>query len=70
MAGEPGQLRQLHSQPLWKLLPEAFQLRVIAEGVETSEHRDMLLKMGCELGLGHVFAHLIKPEIVIEWMNG
>lgn len=51
-------------------LAEAFQLQVIAEGVETPEHRDILLKMGCELGQGHAFAYPMEPELVIEWMNG
>jgi len=41
----------------------AFRRRVIAEGVETVEHGELLLKLGCDLAQGYVIA---KPMPAVE----
>lgn len=37
-------------------------LRVIAEGIETSEQRDLLISVGCDLGQGYLFARPLRAE--------
>ncbi|MCT7656057.1 EAL domain-containing protein [Oceanimonas sp. NS1] len=37
-------------------LADAFDLQVLAEGVETKTHGDMLLRIGCELAQGYGIA--------------
>ena len=37
-------------------LGESFQLRVVAEGIETEDQLERLLRLGCELGQGFYFA--------------
>lgn len=48
-------------------LAEAFQRRVIAEGVETSAHARALLAMGCEYGQGYAFARPMPASQLLEW---
>jgi diguanylate cyclase (GGDEF)-like protein/PAS domain S-box-containing protein len=50
-------------------LAEAFGRRVIAEGVETLKHGELLLNMGCEIAQGYAIARPIEPDKVIEWTN-
>ena len=38
------------------LLAEALNIEVIAEGVETKEHYEMLKQLGCRLFQGYYFA--------------
>jgi diguanylate cyclase (GGDEF)-like protein/PAS domain S-box-containing protein len=49
-------------------LAAAFDRQVIAEGVETVEHGDMLLRIGCELGQGHAIAYPMPASEVAEWV--
>ena len=42
---------------------------VIAEGVETVEQGDMLLKMGCELAQGYVVARPMPRDKIQEWIK-
>ncbi|WED24517.1 EAL domain-containing protein [Vibrio sp. JC009] len=52
-------------------LASAFNLRVIAEGVETLEHGAQLLSMGCELAQGYGIARPMPakdlPDWIIQW---
>ncbi len=50
-------------------LSTAFRRRVIAEGVETVDHGEMLLYMGCELAQGYGIARPMPGEAVPEWMR-
>jgi EAL domain-containing protein (putative c-di-GMP-specific phosphodiesterase class I) len=40
-------------------LAQGFDMKVIAEGVETEAQRDFLLEAGCEYAQGYLFA---RPE--------
>jgi len=46
----------------------AFQRQVIAEGVETVEHAEMLLRLGCELGQGYAIARPMPADSLDEWL--
>jgi len=48
-------------------LAQAFRRKVIAEGVETIEHGDILLQMGCELGQGYGIARPMSADIFEQW---
>ena len=48
-------------------LSKAFDLSVIAEGVETQEHAELLLKHGCELAQGYGIARPMHPDAIIAW---
>ena len=49
-------------------LAQAFDRRVIAEGVETEEHGVMLLELGCSLAQGYGIAHPMPAEDFPGWM--
>lgn len=42
---------------------------VVAEGIETEEHRALLMMLGCELGQGFLFAHPMPGELLAEWLQ-
>lgn len=48
-------------------LASAFRRQTIAEGVETVEHGEMLLQLGCYLAQGHGIAHPMPAEQLVEW---
>ncbi len=48
-------------------LAKAFSREVIAEGVETHEHGEKLLMLGCELAQGYGIARPMSPENMFEW---
>jgi len=48
-------------------MASAFQHHVIAEGVETLEHGEMLLQFGCELAQGFVIAHPMPAHEMLGW---
>ena len=50
-------------------LAHAFNLEVIAEGVETSEHAVILLQLGCRQGQGYGFARPMPAAAVPEWFE-
>jgi len=50
-------------------LSKAFELSVIAEGVETQEHAELLLKHGCELAQGYGIAYPMHPDSMIIWKD-
>jgi hypothetical protein len=49
-------------------LADAFRRRVIAEGVETVEHGELLISLGCELAQGHVIARPMPAEDFPGWV--
>ncbi|MCZ2497241.1 EAL domain-containing protein [Xylophilus sp. Kf1] len=48
-------------------LAHALGLRVVAEGVETSEQRDLLCVLECDELQGFLFARPMNAEAVIQW---
>jgi len=50
-------------------LATAFQRLVIAEGVETIEHGQKLLSIGCELAQGYGIARPMPPNLFPEWVK-
>lgn len=50
-------------------LATAFHRRVIAEGVESSEHGELLLLMGCELAQGYGIARPMPADKFIAWQD-
>jgi PAS domain S-box-containing protein len=44
------------------LLAHKLKVKVIAEGIETSKHRDHLYEVGCDLGQGYFFSQAVQPE--------
>ena len=50
-------------------LAGAFQREVIAEGVETAAHGELLLQLGCELGQGYAIARPMPAAQIFEWMT-
>jgi len=50
-------------------LAAAFNREVVAEGVETTEHGTMLLKMGCERAQGYGIARPMPANAFPVWLN-
>jgi diguanylate cyclase (GGDEF)-like protein len=50
-------------------LAEAFQRKVIAEGVETIEHAEKLLQMGCELAQGYGISRPMPASELVAWVD-
>ncbi|MCX7170262.1 MAG: EAL domain-containing protein, partial [Proteobacteria bacterium] len=50
-------------------LAAAFHRIVIAEGIETAQHGQMLLKLGCDLGQGYGIARPMPAERLPEWVQ-
>ena len=48
-------------------LAKAFYRQVIAEGVETAEHGESLLKLGCALAQGYGIARPMSAQAFLEW---
>ncbi|MDP2824812.1 MAG: PAS domain S-box protein [Sulfuritalea sp.] len=49
-------------------LAAAFHRAVIAEGVETAAHGELLLKLGCDLAQGYGIAHPMPAQELPEWV--
>ncbi|MDP1652594.1 MAG: EAL domain-containing protein [Rhodocyclaceae bacterium] len=49
-------------------LAEAFGRSVIAEGVETPAHGEMLLRLGCDLAQGYAIARPMPADAVVPWL--
>jgi diguanylate cyclase (GGDEF)-like protein/PAS domain S-box-containing protein len=49
-------------------LAAAFHRRIIAEGVETVAHGELLLQLGCELAQGHGIAQAMPPGELPGWV--
>ena len=50
-------------------LASAFDLKVIAEGVETAQHGSMLLELGCELAQGYGIARPMPADELPDWLK-
>lgn len=50
-------------------LGKAFNLTVLAEGIETLEHRLMLLSLGCELGQGYEIGYPMSIDFFSKWLK-
>jgi EAL domain-containing protein (putative c-di-GMP-specific phosphodiesterase class I) len=50
-------------------LAAAFRRRVVAEGVETLAHAEMLLALGCELGQGYAIARPMPADAFEDWLG-
>ena len=48
-------------------LATAFHCQIIAEGVETVEHGEILLELGCELAQGYVIAYPMPAADIPGW---
>lgn len=48
-------------------MARAFQRQVVAEGVESEEHGEFLLWMGCRLAQGYAIAHPMPGKEVMPW---
>ena len=49
-------------------LATAFRRRVVAEGVETVRHGELLLQLGCELAQGYAIARPMPAEDLPAWI--
>ncbi|MDP5072231.1 MAG: GGDEF domain-containing phosphodiesterase, partial [Congregibacter sp.] len=49
-------------------LAKVFNLTVIAEGVETSQHSDVLLSLGCHLAQGYGIARPMPAGKLLPWL--
>ena len=60
---------RLASEPIVRTLialAEAYNVRIVAEGVETAEQRDMLRSAGCRYAQGFLFAHPLAAAELTE----
>ncbi|HEU4777677.1 MAG TPA: EAL domain-containing protein, partial [Telluria sp.] len=48
-------------------LATVFHRQVVAEGVETKEVADLLLRLGCELAQGYAIAPPMTPAQLAQW---
>jgi len=44
------------------MMAHKLGMRVIAEGIETAEQRDMLMRAGCDYGQGFLFSQAVAPQ--------
>jgi diguanylate cyclase (GGDEF)-like protein/PAS domain S-box-containing protein len=51
-------------------LARAFGRQVIAEGLESVEHGELLLRLGCEVAQGYFIARPMPPGEVPDWVAG
>jgi len=51
-------------------LAHALGLRVVAEGVETSDQRDVLVNLGCDELQGFLFARPMPASALLDWVMG
>ncbi|WP_164847046.1 ABC transporter substrate binding protein [Neptunomonas marina] len=50
-------------------LANAFQMKLIAEGIESVEHGTALLQLGCQLAQGYAIARPMPAADIAEWLR-
>jgi diguanylate cyclase (GGDEF)-like protein/PAS domain S-box-containing protein len=50
-------------------LARTLDLAVVAEGIELSEHRDALVRMGCPYGQGYLFSKPVTAQEAGAWLR-
>lgn len=50
-------------------LGSSMQLELIAEGVETTEHCEALLKLGCQLGQGYLYSRPLNSKQFFDYLQ-
>ncbi|GAA0435913.1 EAL domain-containing protein, partial [Actinoplanes campanulatus] len=50
-------------------LAQSLGLTVIAEGIESPTHREVLVRLGCPLGQGFLFSSPLGPTEVLAWLR-
>ncbi len=50
-------------------LAQTLNLKVVAEGIESAEHRDTLIQIGCPLGQGYLFSRPVSAPEAFTWLN-
>ena len=50
-------------------MARSLKLRLIAEGVETTEQRELLVQMGCEYLQGYLFCKPVPANAFIAWLE-
>ncbi|MCU7921940.1 MAG: EAL domain-containing protein [Candidatus Thiodiazotropha sp. (ex Dulcina madagascariensis)] len=51
-------------------LARAFRRQAIAEGVESEDHGEMLLQLGCELAQGYAISRPMPASELPDWIDG
>ncbi len=47
-------------------LGRALKIQVVAEGIETTMHRDFLAALGCTIGQGYLFGSAVSADDIVE----
>ena len=50
-------------------LANAFQLQVIAEGVESADHMDILMRLGCNIAQGYAISRPLMAHNLVDWIT-
>jgi EAL domain-containing protein (putative c-di-GMP-specific phosphodiesterase class I) len=50
-------------------LARTLNLTVVAEGIESARHRDMLAELGCPLGQGYLFSRPVSATEALTWVR-
>jgi EAL domain-containing protein (putative c-di-GMP-specific phosphodiesterase class I) len=49
-------------------LAHSLNLTVVAEGIESARHRDVLDELGCPLGQGYLYSSPVDATAALTWM--
>jgi EAL domain-containing protein (putative c-di-GMP-specific phosphodiesterase class I) len=50
-------------------LADTLNLTVVAEGIETERHRELLARLGCPYGQGYFFASPVDATEALTWLT-